>query len=86
MGILVLVFKKIESGDKTKYEPFYSNSKPEIVINESDIDNEFQSINTTIILSLYYWFSHWSYYYYFKESQKIMTILLKILNLKSLNF
>ena len=54
MGILVLVFKKIESGDKTKYEPFYSNSKPEIVINESDIDNEFQSINTTIILSLYY--------------------------------
>ena len=35
---LVLVFKKIESKDKTKYENFYSSSKAEIIINESDID------------------------------------------------
>ena len=41
---LALVFKKIESEDKTKYENFYSSSKAEIIINESDIDNAFQSI------------------------------------------
>ena len=46
---LVLVFKKIESKDKTKYENFYSSSKAEIIINESDIDNVFQSIYTTVI-------------------------------------
>ena len=45
---LALVFKKIESEDKTKYENFYSSSKAEIIINESDIDNAFQSISTTI--------------------------------------
>ena len=43
---LVLVFKQIESEDKTKYDNFYSNSKAE---NESDIDDVFQSIYTTII-------------------------------------
>ena len=46
---LVLEFKKIESEDKTKYDTFYSNSKAEIIINESDIDDVFQSIYTTII-------------------------------------
>ena len=46
---LVLVFKKIESENKTKYDIFYSGSKVEIIINESDIDDVFQSIYTTII-------------------------------------
>ena len=49
---LVLVFKKIESENKTKYETFYSNSKAEIMINESDIDNLFKSIYTTIISNI----------------------------------
>ena len=35
---LVLVFKKIESKDKTKYGNFYSSSKVETFINESDIN------------------------------------------------
>ena len=34
---LVIVFKKIESKDKTKYDTFYSSSKAEIVINDSVI-------------------------------------------------
>ena len=49
---LVLVFKKIENKDKTKLENFYSNSKAEIIINESDIDNVFQSFYTTIITNI----------------------------------
>ena len=48
---LVLVFKKIENEDKTKYVNFYLSSKAEIIINESDIDDVFQSIYTTIITS-----------------------------------
>ena len=49
MKTLVLVFKKIESKNKTKYDTFYSSSKAEIIINESDIDDAFESIYTTII-------------------------------------
>ena len=49
---LVLVFQKIESQDKTNYDNFYSSSKAEIVINESDIDDMFKSIYTTIITSI----------------------------------
>ena len=45
------MFKKVESEDKTKYDNFYSSSKAEIIINESDIDDVFQSIYTTIIIS-----------------------------------
>ena len=45
---LVLVFKKIESEDKTKHEKFYSSSKAEIMINESDIDDVSKSMYTTI--------------------------------------
>ena len=41
---LVLVFKKTESEDKTKYDNFYLSSKAEIIINESDINDVFQSI------------------------------------------
>ena len=48
---LVLVFKKIESENKTKYDNFYSSSKAEIIINESHID-EFQSIYTIIITNI----------------------------------
>ena len=47
--VATLVFKKIESEDKTKYDNFYSSSKVEKVINESDIDDVFQSICTAII-------------------------------------
>ena len=46
---LVLVFKKIKSKNKTKYHNFYSSSKAEIIINESNIENVFKSIYTTII-------------------------------------
>ena len=46
---IVLVFQKIESKDKTKYDNFYSSSKAEIIINESDIDDVSQSIQTTIV-------------------------------------
>ena len=35
---LVLVFKKIESDDKTKYDTSFSLSKVETIINESAID------------------------------------------------
>ena len=52
MTTLVLVFKKIESEDKTKYDTFSSSSKGEIIINESDIDDVFQSIYTTIITNI----------------------------------
>ena len=52
MTTLVLVFKKIESEDKTKYDNFYSSSKAEIIINESDIAEVFQSIYTTIITTI----------------------------------
>ena len=46
---LVLVFKKTK---KTKYDDFYSSSKAEIITNESDIDDEFKSIYTTIITNI----------------------------------
>ena len=46
------MFKKIESEDKTKFDHFYSNSKAEVIINESDIDDVFQSIHTTIIRNI----------------------------------
>ena len=55
MTTLVLGFKKIESlesEDKAKYNTFYSNSKAEMIINESDIDDVFKSINTTVISNI----------------------------------
>ena len=42
------MFKKKESDDKTEYDIFYSHSKSETIINESDIDNVFESIYTTL--------------------------------------
>ena len=49
---LVLVFKKIEREDKTKFENFYSRSKSEVIVNEGDIDDAFQSVYTTIITEI----------------------------------
>ena len=46
------MFKKIESKGKTKFDNFYSSSKAEIIINESDIDDVFQSIYTIIITNI----------------------------------
>ena len=43
MATLVLMFKKIERDDKTNHET---------IINESDIDDLFESISTTTILNL----------------------------------
>ena len=45
---LVLAFKKIESRDETKYDKFYSSSKAEIIISESEIDDVFKSVFTII--------------------------------------
>ena len=49
---LVLVSKKTKSEDKTKYDTFYSHSKTEIIIKESDIDDVFKSIYTTVISNI----------------------------------
>ena len=46
---IVLVFKKIERKDKTKYDNFCSSLKAGIIIDESDIDDVLKSICTTII-------------------------------------
>ena len=46
--ILVLEFIKLENDDETKFITFYSNSKAETIINESDIDDTFESVYTTI--------------------------------------
>ena len=46
---LVLVSKKSENEDKTKYGTFNSHSKAETIINKSDIDDVFKSIYITII-------------------------------------
>ena len=45
-------FKKIESDDATKHSAFYSNSKAEIIINESNIDNTSESIYRTIVSNI----------------------------------
>ena len=52
LATLVLVFKKIENEDKTKYINFYSSSKAEIIISENDIDDVFESIYTTIMTKI----------------------------------
>ena len=49
---LVLNFKNIKSEDKTKYDNFYSSSKAEIIINESDIGDRLESIYSTIISNI----------------------------------
>ena len=49
MTALVIELKKIESDDVTKYSTFYSNSKAETIINESDI---YDAIYSTIISNI----------------------------------
>ena len=49
MTTLVLGFKKIESDNETKYGTFYLASKTKTVINESNIDNVFESIYNMIL-------------------------------------
>ena len=46
---LVLMFKKVEGKEKTKYGNFYSSLKAKIIINESDIDDMLESIYSNII-------------------------------------
>ena len=52
IATLVLVLKKIENEDKTKYDTFYSHSKAETINNESDIDDVFESIHTITISNI----------------------------------
>ena len=52
MATLILVFKKIGSDDKTRYDNFYSSSKSEIIISISNIDDVFQSVYITIITNI----------------------------------
>ena len=40
--------KKLESEDKTKHDTFYSHTKAETIINEIEVDDVLESINTTI--------------------------------------
>ena len=46
---LILVFKKIEIKDKAEHDTFHSHSKAETITNESDIDDMFHLIYTTVI-------------------------------------
>ena len=52
MTTLVLEFKKVVSDDETKYSTFYLSPKAETTINESDINNVFESIYNTITLNI----------------------------------
>ena len=52
MKAVLLLFEKIKSEDKTKYDNFYSNSKAEIISNENDIDTVFKSIYITTITNI----------------------------------
>ena len=49
MTALVLKFEKTQSDEKTLYSTFCSNSKAETIINESGIDDVFESISSIII-------------------------------------
>ena len=46
------MFKKIENDDKRKFDKFFSHLKAETIINESGIDNAFESIYTTNISNI----------------------------------
>ena len=52
MATLVWVFKKIESEDKTKLDNFCSSSKVEVISNENDINDVFQSIYMKFITNI----------------------------------
>ena len=46
---IVLEFEKIQSDDKALYSTFYLHSKAGTIINESNIDEAFESIYSTVI-------------------------------------
>ena len=48
----VLKLKKALNEDETKYSTFYLNSKAEIIIHGSDIDNVFESIYNTVVTKI----------------------------------
>ena len=52
MAALVIEFLKIECVDAVKYTTFHSNLKTETIINESDIDDVFESTYTKIISNI----------------------------------
>ena len=52
VAILVLVLKKIESEDKTKYDNYYSSSKSGTIFNESNKKDVFLLVHTTIISNI----------------------------------
>ena len=52
MKMLVLVFKNIESENKTKSDTFYPNLKAETITNKSDIDDLFESIYAIIMSNI----------------------------------
>ena len=47
--VIVLEFEKIQSDDKALCSTFYLHSKAGTIINESDIDEAFESIYSTVI-------------------------------------
>ena len=49
---LVLKFEKTQSDEKSLYSTVYSNSKKETIINESGIDDIFESISSIIISNI----------------------------------
>ena len=49
---LTTLVLELESDDKTKYGTFYLNSKAEMIINESEIDDVSESICTKIIINI----------------------------------
>ena len=53
---LLLEFKNLESDDEKKHSTFYSTSSTKTIINESDIDDVFESIHSTIISNIHRWF------------------------------
>ena len=50
--VATLEFKKVQCDDKTLYSVFYSNSKAEAILNESEIDDLFRSISSPIISNI----------------------------------
>ena len=53
MPTLVLIFRKMKRNDKPNHDTFYSHSKAETIINESDINNDVsKSIYKTIISNI----------------------------------
>ena len=63
---LVSEFKNMEINEEARFTTFYSFSKAETIVNESDTDDVFESIYITVItckkLSLDYWCDYRSYY------------------------